>query len=136
MVIKIGISKEIAINVVNKIGALASIAQIIADHAINIDGIAGYEMGSDAKIMLVTDDALRAREVVSKAGYQNIKENDVLVLELENKPGAIKSVTSRIASEKIDIRYMYGTACPGRCSPRLIVSTTDNARALVVLKAF
>lgn len=135
MVRNVEISKEIVISVANKLGVLASVAKVIAEHAVNVEGVAGYEMGSDARIMLVTDDSLRAREALSKAGYSEVKENDVLVLELENKPGSLKSVTARIASEKIDIRYMYGTTCPGTCSPRLIIATTDNAKTYVLLRA-
>ncbi len=129
------IGKEFVVSVANKVGIMANMSKILADHGINIEGVAGYVSNNEAKIMLVTDDTIRAKEALEKNGYKNIKENEVLVLELENKPGALKIVTAKLTSEKIDIRYAYGTACPSGCPARLILSTSNNEKALVSFKA-
>ena len=132
MVRSANLGKEIVITVPNKIGILANVSKILADHGINIEGVAGYSSNNEAKIMLVADDTLRAKEALIKGGYKNTKENEVLVLELENKPGALKVITARLAEEKIDIKYTYGTACPSGCPARIIISTSSNEKALVL----
>lgn len=129
-----GIEKEVTVTAANKIGLLAEISKLIADHGINIDGIAGYAMDNEAKIMMVTNDATRAVEALKKAGFSWVKESEVIVLELENKPGALKIVTEKLASEKIDIKYTYGTSCSGTCPAKLILATNDDQKALVVFK--
>lgn len=126
--------KEILVTVANKIGILANMSKVLGDHGINIEGVAGYAQGSEAKIMIVTDDVLRAKEALVKAGYKSLKEKEVVVVDLINKPGALKSITAKLAEEKIDILYTYGTSCPEGCPARLILSTSDNEKALVAIK--
>ena len=126
--------KELVLTVPNKMGTLASVSKIVAEHGINIEGVAGYAMGNEAKIMLVADDVLRAGEALKKAGFKAIETKEVIVIELENKEGALKSITARLLDAKIDIRYIYGTACSGGCAATLIVSTVDNEKALVIFK--
>jgi hypothetical protein len=126
--------KELVISVPNKAGIMANISKLLADHGINIEGVAGYAQNNEAKIMFVADDALRAKETLVKGGYKAIKENEVIVLDLENKPGALKAITAKLMKENIDIRYTYGTVCSKGCPARLILSTTNNEKALVLFK--
>jgi len=135
MIKSANLGKELVVTAPNKIGILANISKILADHGINIEGVAGYAANNEAKIMIVVDDTLRGREALEKNGYKTIKENEVIVVELENKPGALKGITAKMVAEKIDIRYAYGSACPEGCPARLILSTSDNERALVAFKA-
>lgn len=134
MLKNVSLGKELVVSLPNKAGILADISKILADHGINIEGVAGYVQGDDAKIMIVAEDDLRAKEALGRGGYKAIKENEVLVLDLENKPGALKVVMAKLASEGIDIRYAYGTACSSGCPSRIIVATSANEKALVSLK--
>jgi len=129
------LGKELVVSEKNRIGILADMAKKLADAGVNIEGVAGYAVKDEAQIMLVAEDTLRAKEILAKSGYKSVKENEVVVVELENKPGALKGVTSKLASAKIDIKYVYGTACPVGCPARLILSTTDNEKTVVLLKA-
>jgi len=126
--------KEMVLTVSNKMGTMSNAAKILADHGINIEGIAGYAMGGEAKIMIVADDLLRAGEALKKAGFTAIEIREVVVVELENKPGALKSLSAKLLDAKIDIRYIYGTTCSGGCASTIVVSTADNEKALVVFK--
>lgn len=135
MIRNANLGKELVVTTENKVGVLANMSKILADHGINIEGVAGYEMGNEAKIMIVAEDTLRAKEALQKAGYKNMKEHEVVVVDLENKPGALKSITSKMSDAKIDIKYTYGTACPEGCPARIILSTDNNEKALVLFKA-
>lgn len=134
MLKKAGLGKEIAVRVINKIGVLADISKILADHGINIVAAAGYAMNNEAEITLVTDDNLRAVDALKKNKYASVKENEVVVVELEDKPGALKNITATLAAENIDIKYIYGTTCPGGCPARLVISASDNEKALVAFR--
>jgi len=129
------LGKEIVITVANKIGILADVSKILAEHGINIEAVAGYaEKDGNAKIMLVTADNLRASDALIKAGYKSAKENEIVILGLENKAGALKMISGILAAEGVDIKYIYGTACSGECPARMVLSTTDNEKALVAFK--
>ena len=128
------LSKEIVVTVSNKIGVLAEMSKLVADHGINIDAVAGYAANDEAKIMLVTGDNLRIVDALKKAGYKAIKEEEVVVLDLENKPGALKNITAGLAGQGIDIKHVYGTVCAGGCPAKIVLSTSDNEKALVTFK--
>lgn len=134
MLKKAQLGKELVVTVVNKIGILADISKIISDHGINITAVAGYAKDSEAEIILVTDDNLRAGDALKKAGYQQLKEREVVVIELDNKPGALKHITTILGSQSIDIRHIYGTTCPGGCPATIVLSTSDNEKALVAFR--
>jgi len=135
MIKNVGFGKEIVITVENRVGVLAEMVKILADHGINLEGVAGYAQDKDAKIMLVADDALRAVDALKAKGFSSAKENNVVVVELENKSGALKNLTLKLAEAGIDINYIYGTTCSGDCAAaRLILATNNNEKALVVLK--
>jgi hypothetical protein len=128
------LGKELVVTVINKIGVLADISKLLADHGINIEAVAGYAVDKEAKIILVTDDNLRSVDALKKAGYKNIKENEVVVVELENKPGALKHITTRLAAKEIDIKQIYATTCQAACPAIVILSTSDNEKALVTFR--
>jgi hypothetical protein len=125
--------KEIAVTVVNKVGVLADISKLLADRGLNVEAVAGYIVDSRATIMVVASDSLRAVEALQKGGYKSAKQNDIILVDLENKPGALKSISSKLAAEGVDLKYVYGTTCPEGCPARLVISTTDNEKALVIL---
>jgi hypothetical protein len=134
MLRSVRLGKEIVVTVANKIGVLADIARIVADHGINILALAGWGDADKAQVMLVTADNLRAIEALQKKSYTAVKESDVLMVELENKPGVLKDVTTRLAENQIDIRYIYGTSCSCGGPALVVVRTNDNERALVAFK--
>lgn len=134
MISQAQLAKEIVVTVVNKIGVLADMSKLLAESGVNIEAVAGYAVNKEAKIMLVTNDSLRAIGALKKSGYTSIKENEVVVIELEDKPGALKNITARLAAEGIDINQIYGTTCSGGCPAKLVISTTDNEKALVAFK--
>lgn len=134
MIKAVNLGKEIVVSTENKIGLMAQCSRILADHGVNIEGVAGYAADGKAKLMFVVNDTLRGKEAIVKAGYADTKESEVVIVDLENKPGALKGMTAKLAQEKIDIRYMYGSACPAGCPARIILATTENERSVVLLK--
>ena len=133
MVKNVFIWKEITLTTKNKIGLLANIVKIIADHGINIEGIVGYSMDDEASIMIVAENITAAKETLIQNGFE-VKENDVVVVDLQNTPGALKSLTAKIAGENIDIKYIYGTVTLEEGVSRLVLVTSSNERTLVLLK--
>ncbi|MDD4954943.1 MAG: ACT domain-containing protein [Candidatus Omnitrophica bacterium] len=125
--------KELTLTTKNKVGLLAHIAKIIADHGINIEGIVGYSMDGEANIMIVAENITEAKETLSQSGF-SVKESEVLVVDLRNKSGALKSLAAKISEHNIDIKYIYGTVTLEEGISRLVLATSANEKALVILK--
>ncbi|MBI4706455.1 MAG: hypothetical protein HY761_00815 [Candidatus Omnitrophica bacterium] len=134
MIKTVKLSKELVVTVINKIGILADMSKIVSDHGLNIEAVAGYATNNEAKVMIVTDDNLRAGDALRKAGYNSIKENEIIILELENKSGALRQITSSLAASGIDIKQVYGTACTAGCPAKIVLSTSNNEKAFLVFK--
>lgn len=128
------LGKQIVVTVVNKIGMLADMSKLVADHGINIQAVAGYAVNNEAKIMIVTDDNLRASDALKKAGYNSLREEGVVIVDLEDKPGVLKLLTSDLVKEGIDIKQLYGTTCASGCPAKIVLSTNNNEKALLVFK--
>ena len=135
MIKSVNLAKELVVTTGNKVGILADLSKLLADHGINIEGVAGYVTDKkEAKLMLVVNDTLRAKEAIQKKGYKDVKEHEVIVAELENKPGALKNMTAKLAQDNIDILYTYGTASEGNAPARIIFATNSNEKAFVLFK--
>ena len=111
MLKKAAMTKQISVTVINKIGVLDIMARYLADRGIDIEAIAAFEIpgSDDAMIMLVVDDTRRAIEAIKERDFGSIEETDVIMLELDNKPGALKTITGLLAYNAINIKYLYAT---------------------------
>ncbi len=129
--------KEMAVGVLNEIGALSRITSLLADHGINIEAIMGYStaMGERAELMFITNNNLKAAEALVEHGYGLINEHDVIIIELENRPGTLKNISEVLTQEAINITYIYTTTCNSGCPAKIVLATSDNNRAFDVLKA-
>jgi hypothetical protein len=135
MITNARLGKEIVVTLANKIGLLADMTKLIADHGVNIETLAGYaDKDGSAKIMMVTEDNQRVGDALKKAGYKSLIEREVVIVDLENKVGALKQVGAKLAAEGIDIKHVYGTSCAAGCPAKLVLSTNDNEKALLAFK--
>jgi hypothetical protein len=75
---------------------------------------------------------------LKKMQYKTVKEAEVLLVDIDNKPGALKVVSTEMKENKIDIKYIYLTPCTCQTSgsSRMVLQTSDNERAMAVLSKY
>jgi len=136
MLRKAELAKELSVIVSNEIGLLDRMSKHLAERGINIEAIAGYEMeeSGEAQIMMVVDNARRAGDALEQQGFGSVTEHDIIIVELDNRPGALNTITSLLAHRGINVRYIYATVSSEGSSVRVVLSTSDNERAFVTLK--
>ena len=136
MIRKAALAKQIYVTVDDEIGVLNRMADTLADRGINIEAVAGYGMAGTgkARVMLVVDDTRRACDLLKQKGFTALEEREEIQLELDNKPGALKGVTSLLAAKGISIRQLYGTISSEKAPVRVVLATSDNQTAIVTLK--
>ena len=137
MIRSLMLGKEVSVVVVNEVGALSKMTSFLVNHGINLEAIAGYSnsVGDQAGVMFVTNDNVVAVETLTSNGYMDTKENEIIIVELENTPGALKNISEILAQNNINITYIYCTTCVNGCPAKIILSTTDNTRAMQILKS-
>lgn len=136
MIKSVTIGEEIVVSTGNKIGLLADAAIIMANEGVNIDAFLGYESGRQAKLFIVTNGNLRILNELKKKKYKTIKETEVLMVEIDNKPGSLKVVAAELKMNKIDIKYVYITSSAIGSSSRMVLQTSDNEKAMSLLSRY
>ncbi|MDP8256954.1 MAG: hypothetical protein P9M14_14480 [Candidatus Alcyoniella australis] len=119
-------SKELIVKMQDKPGLAAKIFAAVAATKVNVKATAGYTMGSDALLMLVTDGNAKAKRVLLKAGF-SCDDRDVVVVETRNKPGEMSVICQALADKKITIDFHYATTTGVR-SATIVLLTSDNAK--------
>ena len=96
-----------AISLVNRPGMLAQICRALAGAEVNIHALTVIEVwGKNSTVRVVVSDPARAEEALAKSGISAM-ETDVLMIEAENKPGALAMVAECLAAADVNIEYAY-----------------------------
>ncbi|MFQ5729845.1 MAG: hypothetical protein ACE5GN_05755 [Waddliaceae bacterium] len=89
-------------------GSLASIAESIASAGINIDGITGITASGQGIVYLVTNNFETTETALKDSGIQ-YSSQEVLMINLEDKPGQIAKLSRALANEGINLNTFYIT---------------------------
>jgi hypothetical protein len=84
-------------------GALSKALSCVSTAGINLDGYS--EMNGIVHILAT--DLPATRKCLSQAGFRELQEQDVVVVPVEDEPGAAAGVFQRIADAHINVRYSY-----------------------------
>jgi hypothetical protein len=115
--------KDLTVVVPDQPGTLAHIAEAIGRAGINIEGFSGDNVGGTAVLHLLVEDARTVRKILEDAGLDVREERDVLVVDTEDRPGALGSVAHRISETGVNIDFFYGVR------GRLVLGVEDFERA-------
>ena len=93
----------ISVIVINEVGAIAKMMSFLDDQGINIEAIAGYSkgIGDQGELIFMTNNNPLAIQQLLNSGYKNVSERDVIIVEIENRPGTLKDITELLASKNI-----------------------------------
>jgi len=84
-----------------------------------------------ARVMVKVDDLGVARDVLKHERVE-FSEEDVLDIEIDNRPGAFGELAGKLASAGINIRCAYATTAPF-ARARLVIAVPDVPKAMAVL---
>ena len=123
-------AKQINITHPNRVGTLAKISDVITGAGANINAISARGDKRRAYFHIVVDRHIKARNALQKAEY-DATDDDVVLVEMPNKPGRMQKVAEKLADDGVDIIYTYGSAGSGRSS--VCVLKTDNDKKAMKL---
>ncbi len=126
-------AKQLIIVTEDKPGMLAEVSGVLAKDKINLEAICAYGMEKKAIFEVICSDNQKAKIALSAKGWQ-VKEDDVVVVGLENRPGALSMIANKLKAKNINLVYCYGSACSGSCECRFVFKAEDNDSAIAALK--
>jgi hypothetical protein len=120
------------IDLENKPGELARIAEAIAAKGVNITGLAGSTCGQSGRVTITTADPVTTRQVLgdAKASY---KVYEVTETGLADKPGTLAQALRRLADRGVNVEAVMPTGMSGSTIQVGFV-TSDPARAKEALQ--
>jgi len=86
----------------NEPGALADLAQALADNGIDIRTSSGGAVGTSGWATLSTNNDDAARDVLRRGRY-TFSEGEALNVSIEDQPGALARLTRRLADANVNV---------------------------------
>ena len=130
---KIKRCKQYSVYLENRVGALAEICKLISDRSINLLGICAIDTVEEAVLRMVVEDEAGTLEALKQTELRAIA-TEVLLVELDNVPGATGRMATQLARAGINIDYIYASAHPEGRKAYLVLRTHQLADAEKVLK--
>jgi hypothetical protein len=100
-------AKNLTIELKDKPGILAALGEALGRAGINIEGFCGYASGGTGVVHLLVDDAAAARGALEGTGISVQAERDVVVLEIDDRPGALGVIARRISNANVSLDLAY-----------------------------
>jgi len=126
------VTKQLSVMVENKRGALAELCTKLAEKAVNIVGLMVPEQTGVAPIRLVVNNGETARKVLEAMGLK-FTEEDVLAVQVSDRPGALGKLTRKLADHNLDVKYAYGSIEKGIGKATVILAVSNPEAAAKVL---
>jgi len=125
-------STQLSIAMENVPGQLGRLCRIMTQTKVNIRGISIAEAADLSIIRLLVSDPEAAKRALRNAGV-NFVAQQVIVLDLEDRPGGLEFVAGRLGDAGINVQYLYGTADGIDGKAKLVLKVVDMERAWQVL---
>src|SRR4051794_37003656 len=98
---------DLVIDIENTPGALAQVADAISDAGVNIAAATCVGPGKRAELHILVPHAEAARHSLAISHLAVTREREVVVVEVEDRPGVLASLTHKIAKAGVDLDMVY-----------------------------
>jgi len=98
---------DLVIDIDNTPGALAQVAAAISDAGVNIAAATCLGAGDKAELHILVPHAEAARHALAISQIAVTSEREVVVVEVEDRPGELADLTRIIAHAGVDLDLVY-----------------------------
>jgi hypothetical protein len=122
--------KDLTVVLQDRPGELARLGQATGEAGVNIQGMCAFTGEGRGIIHILVDDAkaAAARKALEEAGMGVADEREVLIVDIEDRPGTLGELARSLAESSVNIELAYTTF-----GVKLVIATDDidSARAAV-----
>ncbi len=127
------IVEQISVFIENKEGRLSEIAEVLAEHNIDISALSLADTEEYGVLRMIVCDPHKAKEVLKEHGVI-AKVTDVIAVAMDDKPGGFSSALKRITDEGISVKYMYACMSHKQGKALMILAVSDKQKAEELVK--
>jgi len=98
---------DLAIDIENSPGALAEVAAAISDAGVNIAAATCVGAAERAELHILVPHAEAVRHMLAISHVAVTREREVVVVEVEDRPGVLADLTRKIAKAGVNLDLVY-----------------------------
>src|SRR5215475_8673959 len=98
---------DLVIEIENTAGALAKVAAAISDAGVNIAAATCVGAGDHAELHILVKHAEAVRHSLAISHLAVTREREVVVVDVEDRPGVLADLTRKIAKAGVDLDLVY-----------------------------
>jgi hypothetical protein len=98
---------DLVIDIDNTPGALANVAAAISDAGVNIAAATCIGGGQHAELHILVKHAEAAKHSLAISHLAVSREREVVVVDVEDRPGVLADLTRKIAKAGVDLDLVY-----------------------------
>ena len=123
------------VDLTNKPGALADIAEALGKKGINIENVAGASCGDSGRLAITTSDDVGTRAVIAAAGLKS-KELETTEVSLAHSPGSLGKAARRLAEAGVNIEAILPAGMSaGQVTVAFVTSNPAKAKEILATAA-
>jgi hypothetical protein len=116
---------DLVIDIENSPGALAEVASAISDAGVNIAAATCVGPGDRAEVHILVPHAEAAKHALAISHVAVTREREVVVVNVEDRPGVLADLTRKIARAGVNLDLIYVAT-----QNRIVFGATDDIAAL------
>jgi hypothetical protein len=125
-------AKELKVRVEDRPGALGEVTSALAEKKVNLRAVNAWVEGNEGIVRLVVDKAPVAKKALAARGW-NVEEQEVVEVELPDKPGALAEKAAKLGKAGVNITYVF-VGPGGARKATVFMGVSDVAAALKALR--
>jgi hypothetical protein len=102
-----GMAVDLVIDIENTPGALAEVAAAISDAGVNIAAATCIGPGERAELHILVPHAEAARHLLAISHVAVTREREVVVVDVDDRPGVLADLSRRIARAGVNLDLVY-----------------------------
>lgn len=119
--------KQLSVFAENKPGAVAEIIDVLQREGIDIRAMNVADTQDFGILRLIVSDTDKARSALSESGCV-VSVTEVVCVEMPDKPGALYEIINLLASQGVNIEYMYAFIAVSRKHAYVVFRVNDNEK--------
>lgn len=100
--------KQLSVPLANRPGRLSAVLAALAKEKVRVDAFCVMDSDTHSVLRLIPDNVEKAGKALSSINLE-FETTDVLLVELNGQTGGMPRVCQRLADEKMNIDYTYGS---------------------------
>ncbi len=121
-------AKDLTIVLENRPGTGADVGEALGKAGISMGGMCGFPCEGRGVFHVLVEDGAGARRVLEEGGMEVSGEREVLVLEVEDRPGVFGEIARKIANAGVNVDLCYVAS-----GTRLVIGADDLEKARAAL---